>query len=116
MKASPPSKGELVWCYKCDTYTHVGPTVSRMGVKFYPDYEWVCKGERTGFVGMCVAHVRPLPIAECRETFGERYDWYALRDKMMRHYLRMHSGSSLISRAEIVPIPRARVLTTDPPF
>ena len=111
LKANFPSKGDLVWCYKCDTYTNVGPTVGRMGRTYYPDYEWICEGVKgKGFVGTCL-----YQGDGCGVQYVERYDWYALRGKMITHHLRTHSNSSLISRANIVPIPD-KVLTDEPPF
>jgi len=108
LKANLPRKGDLCFCYKCDTYVNVGPTVGRMGKTYYPDYDWSCEGVKgRGFVGTCL-------VPDCGHEAEEKYDWYALRNRMIGHHLHEHTISSLISRAIIAPIPLAPV--DSPPF
>ena len=109
IKTNPPRKGELMFCYKCDTYTNVGPTASRMGRTYYPDYDWACEGTKEGFTAWCLTEGCRYPKQ------SERYDWYKLRDRMHIHHLREHSHSSLISAAKVVPIPE-KILDNEPPF
>lgn len=108
-----PSKGELAYCSSCADYVHVGPTVNRIGVEIYADYDWQCEGVRgVGFVGTCLATGCIIGNGQPYRQ-EERWDYYALKANMETHHLRHHSGSSLITRdIKIVSIP----LTDEPPF
>lgn len=109
LKRPVPRKGELCYCFKCADYVNVGPAAHRFVTTYYPDYEWKCSGKRgEGFTGECL-------VDGCAYTDRERYDWYALRDKMETHHLRAHTKSGLLATMKIVPIPLPKT-ETEPPF
>lgn len=100
-----PSESDHLWCAKCGTYVRVGPSGVRIGKTWYPDYQWSCEPQNTGFLGVCEL---------CGHAERHR-NWHKLRDDMERHYLRKHSGSSLAASMEVVPIPR-KDYPSEPPF
>ena len=86
LRSPLPSPGDELYCRPCGAYQTVGPT--RTHGKAYELSEWSWQQQGGVFVAYCEA-------GDCQET-REHRNWYALRDVMDSHHIRVHSHSSLI--------------------
>ena len=90
-KESPPNLNEILWCYPCGDYKQIGsPLDVGVAETYFPDYNWTCIYKRKRYVATCNEK-------GCDYTYAAS-NFHLVREWIERHYLRLHSGSSLLVR------------------